>query len=59
MADVFDALTSVRPYKRAWTVDEAIAHLQSQAGGHFDPELVASFISIRAEIEDIRSQYAD
>lgn len=59
VADVFDALTSVRPYKRAWTVDEAIAHLQSQAGGHFDPELVASFISIRAEIEDIRSQYAD
>lgn len=59
VADVFDALTSVRPYKRAWTVDEAIAHLQSQAGEHFDPELVASFISIRPEIEGIRSQYAD
>ncbi|WP_279386424.1 hypothetical protein [Parazoarcus communis] len=40
-------------------MDEAIAHLQSQAGEHFDPELVASFISIRPEIEGIRSQYAD
>ena len=47
IADVFDALTSVRPYKRAWSVDEALAHIQSQAGIHFDPELVSVFISLR------------
>ncbi|CAM5346556.1 response regulator [Thauera mechernichensis] len=59
VADVFDALTSVRPYKKAWSVDDALAHIQAQAGQHFDPVLAASFVSLRAEIEDIRARYAD
>jgi len=37
VADVFDALTSRRPYKPAWTLDEARAHLAAERGSHFDP----------------------
>lgn len=39
-ADVFDALTSKRPYKEAWPVDKALAVLRDDAGGHFDPEVI-------------------
>lgn len=59
IADVFDALTSVRPYKRAWSVDEALAHLAAQAGSHFDPELVSAFISLRSQLEAIRQRWKD
>lgn len=41
VADVFDALTSVRPYKKAWTVDETMTLFREQSGKHFDPKLVA------------------
>ncbi|HSD37504.1 MAG TPA: HD domain-containing phosphohydrolase [Rhodocyclaceae bacterium] len=44
VADVFDALTSVRPYKRAWSVEEAVAHMSTQGGKHFDPELLDIFL---------------
>jgi putative two-component system response regulator len=40
MADVFDALTSTRPYKQPWTVEAALAHIQQQSGKHFDPRVV-------------------
>lgn len=40
IADVFDALTSVRPYKKAWSVEDAIDLIRSESGKHFDPELV-------------------
>lgn len=43
VADVFDALTSDRAYKCAWSVDRAFGHLREQAGRHFDPECVAAF----------------
>jgi HD-GYP domain-containing protein (c-di-GMP phosphodiesterase class II) len=43
VADVFDALTSRRPYKEAWPVDEALAMLESNAGTQFDPVVVAAF----------------
>jgi putative two-component system response regulator len=43
IADVFDALTSKRPYKQAWSVDEAISHMREHAGKHFDPQLIALF----------------
>lgn len=43
IADVFDALTSERPYKKAWTAAEAVAHITDQVGIHFDPELVKAF----------------
>ena len=44
IADVFDALTSERPYKKAWPTEQACALIQSEAGQHFDPTLVEHFL---------------
>src|SRR5438132_711745 len=46
VADVFDALTSVRPYKAAWPADRAFEHLASQRGKHFDPRLIEVFLGL-------------
>jgi putative two-component system response regulator len=43
VADVFDALTSERPYKKAWSEGEALNHILANAGTHFDPACVAAF----------------
>ena len=43
VADVFDALTSARPYKEPWTVDDALAELDACVGHHFDPVCMAAF----------------
>ena len=59
VADVFDALTTARPYKKAWEVDDAINFLQEQSGQHFDPRLVELFIGILPEILKVREQYAE
>lgn len=59
IADVFDALTSVRPYKKEWSVDEAISLLEKEAGKHFDPELVKLFVNIMPEILTFKAQYAE
>jgi putative two-component system response regulator len=40
VSDVFDALTTARPYKRAWSVDEALAHMVAERGRHFDGDVV-------------------
>ncbi len=45
LVDVYDALTSERPYKRAWTHAEATTELQNQAGKQFDPQLVPMFLT--------------
>lgn len=59
IADVFDALTSERPYKKAWTEEKAIALLQEEAGQHFDPELVPLFITCLPKVREIQQQFAD
>ena len=43
VADVFDALTSNRPYKRAWSFQDALHYIQSESGRHFDPACVSAF----------------
>jgi putative two-component system response regulator len=57
IADVFDALTSVRPYKKAWTTEEAAALLEKEAGQHFDPNLVPLFLRSLSKIVSIKKQY--
>jgi len=59
IADVFDALTSARPYKEAWSVERAVDHIQQEAGRHFDPSLVTAFMSALPEILKIRNQYIE
>lgn len=46
VVDVYDALTSERPYKSAWTHEEALAEIRNCAGSHFDPEVVVAFESV-------------
>lgn len=43
VADVFDALTSVRPYKKAWSFQNALDYVQANSGKHFDPDCVRAF----------------
>ncbi|MFA6061117.1 MAG: HD domain-containing phosphohydrolase [Gallionella sp.] len=59
VADVFDALTSVRPYKKAWEDDRAIALLREGAGSHFDPACVEAFLSDWDNVMAIRNQFKD
>jgi len=59
IADVFDALTSERPYKRAWTVDEAVDLLRREAGRHFDPELVELFIAELPRLLAIKARWEE
>ncbi|TSA84499.1 HD domain-containing protein [Deinococcus detaillensis] len=46
LCDVYDALISERPYKRAWTLEETHAELAAQAGQHFDPQVVSAFFEL-------------
>ncbi len=59
VADVFDALTSTRPYKNAWDIAAAVRFLEEGAGSHFDPQCVAAFIARLPEVLAIRSSYQD
>jgi putative two-component system response regulator len=59
IADVFDALTSVRPYKKAWTEEEALEFLVKQKGRHFDPVLVDLFLEQMPAIRAIRTRWAE
>ena len=57
IADVFDALTSKRPYKEAWPVDDAISWIQNSAGKHFDPQLVPIFVNALPEILEVKMEH--
>src|SRR3954453_11552477 len=59
IADVFDALTSMRPYKKAWPTEDAVTLIQREAGRSFDPELVQKFVALVPQILAIREQFSD
>ncbi|TWX72611.1 two-component system response regulator [Colwellia sp. C1TZA3] len=59
IADVFDALMSVRPYKKAWPLAEAVAYMNAAAGSHFDPELIKAFNKVLPEILAIKEKWAE
>jgi putative two-component system response regulator len=59
VADVFDALTSERPYKKAWSLEDAVDFLVAGSGKHFDPKCVQSFLDAWDEVVDIRDRYKE
>lgn len=59
IVDVFDALVSQRPYKKAWSVEDALALLQSQRGTHFDPKLIDIFLENVQSILTIYHEFKD
>ncbi len=59
LADVFDALTSARPYKNAWSVDAAVELITKNSGKHFDPALVGAFLGVLPKVEEIRGRYRE
>ena len=59
IADVYDALTSVRPYKSAWTSERAFEYVAAQAGRHFDPRLADAFAGMKKEVLQIQNEWRD
>jgi len=59
VADVFDALTSVRPYKKAWSIEDATQLLRDGKGKHFDPACVEAFLSEWDEVLEIKQRFVD
>ncbi len=59
LADVFDALTSARPYKAPWPTEKAVQYIESNAGLHFDPDLVACFRRVLPGILEIMENFRD
>lgn len=49
VVDVWDALTSIRPYRKAWSEAETLAYIEQRAGEHFDPQVVDAFLSLKKE----------
>jgi two-component system, response regulator RpfG len=59
VADVYDALTSVRPYKVAWSSAQAFEYLLAQRGKHVDPRLVEAFAGAKQEVSAIQNEWRD
>jgi HD-GYP domain-containing protein (c-di-GMP phosphodiesterase class II) len=59
IVDVFDALTSVRPYKKAWSNEDAFALIEEELGEHFDPHIGKLFLDNRAEVLKIKEENRD
>ncbi len=59
IADVFDALTSKRPYKEPFSFEKSMRIIQEGSGSHFDPAVADAFLDIREEIRAIQQQFAE
>lgn len=59
LADVFDALTSERPYKKAWSMEDALQYIEDNRGKHFDPTLVGAFRSVLPGVLAIKEAHAE
>lgn len=59
IVDVFDALTSHRPYKKAWSFDNALNLLIEEKGKHFDPKIIDLFIENIDEVKDIYNSFKE
>ena len=59
IADVFDALTSKRPYKEAWNEEKAFELIRNEKGNHFDPDVTDAFFRVLPDIRTIKNKYQD
>lgn len=59
LCDVYDALSSKRAYKAAWTEEDVLNEIKKEAGGHFDPAMVAAFMEDIDVIRNITAKYPD
>jgi len=59
LVDVFDALTSERPYKLAWDFNEAMDYIRDEAGRSLDPSLVERFLAVREEVREVMLAFCD
>ncbi len=59
LCDVFDALTSQRPYKEAWPDDKALKEIEKEKGSHFDPHMVECFFEILPQIRRVFQEYGE
>jgi len=59
VADVFDALSSKRPYKPALPLEQCFAILEQGRGAHFDPEIIDAFFARKDQVLQIRATYSD
>lgn len=59
IADVFDALTSRRPYKEAWAADRALGFIEGEAGKHFDPALTPLLRPLLADLLEVKHRWSD
>ena len=59
VADVFDALTSVRPYKEAWPSERAFEYIAAQRGKHFDPRFAEAFLRLRKEVLEVQNEWRE
>ena len=59
LADVFDALTSERPYKQAWSIEKTLDFVQTQSGIHFDPKLVTALVQNLPEFLVIKEKWQE
>ena len=59
VADVFDALTSNRPYKKAWHIDDARKYIESVSGSQFDKNCVEALISSWDRVIEIKNEFSD
>jgi putative two-component system response regulator len=59
VADVFDALSTKRPYKEAWPIERVMATIEQSAGSHLDPQMVARFIKLQPRILEIKAHWEE
>jgi two-component system response regulator RpfG len=59
VADVYDALTSRRPYKKAWKSEDAFDYLRAQRGKHFDPRMVDAFLGMKDKVLEVQHDFQD
>lgn len=59
VVDVFDALTTRRPYKEAWSLEDAVGYIRNASGSHMDPDVVEAFLENLEKIRQIQDELSD